>query len=833
MNQFWQRHLVIVAILILTANLGLSLAAAAAGEGQVVQVVPAVAAQEGEGFYAANRAPLAPSRLIKLPIGAITPKGWLRHQLELERDGMIGHLDEISPWCKFQGNAWGDPHGRGKNGWEELPYWLKGYGDLGYVLKDEAIIRHTHRWLEGMLASQEPDGWFGPRDLKKGDGGTFGGQLKRADMWPMMLALNCLQSYYEQSGDRRVLDCMSRYFRWQLDYPEARFLSDWADVRKGDNLESVYWLYNRTGEPWLLDLAKKIHRRGSDWTGVGYNGHGVNFSQGFREPGEYALQGGPKFLQATERQYQTVMGIYGQFPGGGFAADENMRPGFVDPRQGFETCSWVEFMHSFEMLAKMSGQPLWADRCEEIAFNSLPAAQMPDLKGLHYLTGANMVQLDHRDKSPDIQNGGDMLSYNPWEYRCCQHNVSHGWPYYAEELWLATGDRGLCASLYAASEVTAKVGDGTAVTVAETTDYPFADGVELKLATARSVRFPLYLRIPRWCRGAAVRINGQEASLAAEPLSYVRIERQWAAGDTVSLRLPMTLGVRTWTKNHDSVSVDYGPLTFSLEIGEKWVRRGGSDKWPAFEVFPTTPWNYGLVLDQNDPAGSFELVRRPGPLAAQPFTPQSVPIRLQAKARRIPRWILNGKGLIGALQASPAWSDEPLETVTLIPMGAARLRVSAFPTASSAPDAHHWVETPDFRASASFAPEADSTDALNNGSKPARSNDQKIPRFVWWPHSGTAEWVQYDFVPARKVSAVEVYWFDDTGTGGCRVPASWQLLYKDGQDWKPVEAASGYGTKTDRFNRTAFRPVQTRGLRIAVQLQPGFSGGILQWKLVE
>ena len=93
--------------------------------------------------------------------------------------------------------------------------------------------------------------------------------------------------------------------------------------------------------------------------------------------------------------------------------------------------------------------------------------------------------------------------------------------------------------------------------------------------------------------------------------------------------------------------------------------------------------------------------------------------------------------------------------------------------------------------------------------------------------------MQYDFVPARKVSAVEVYWFDDTGTGGCRVPASWQLLYKDGQVWKPVEAASGYGTKTDRFNRTTFRPVETRGLRIAVQLQPGFSGGILQWKLVE
>ena len=344
-----------------------------------------------------------------------------------------------------------------------------------------------------------------------------------------------------------------------------------------------------------------------------------------------------------------------------------------------------------------------------------------------------------------------MLSYTPASYRCCQHNVSHGWPYYAEELWLATGDRGLCVSLYAASEVTAKVGDGTVVTVAEATDYPFSDGVELKLAMARNVRFPLYLRIPRWCRGAGVRINGQETPLAAEPLSYVRIERQWAPGDTVLLRLPMTLGVRTWPKNHDSVSVDYGPLTFSLEIGEKWSRYGGTDKWPEFEVFPTTPWNYGLVLDEKAPASSFKLTRSPGPLAAQPFMPQAAPIRLQVKARKIPRWILDGKGIVGALQASPAWTDEPIETVTLIPMGAARLRIRAFPTVSTAPDAHHWDDAPGFWASASSAVAADYTDALNNGSKPASSHDATIPRFTWGDHRGTVEWVQYDFAPTRKV----------------------------------------------------------------------------------
>src|SRR3954453_22718357 len=88
-------------------------------------------------FYFGNREPLAASPFIKLPIGSITPKGWLRRQLELEANGMIGHLPEISKWCKFEGNAWSDPNGQGHSAWEELPYWLKGYGDLGYVLQDQ------------------------------------------------------------------------------------------------------------------------------------------------------------------------------------------------------------------------------------------------------------------------------------------------------------------------------------------------------------------------------------------------------------------------------------------------------------------------------------------------------------------------------------------------------------------------------------------------------------------------------------------------------------------------------------------------------------------------
>src|ERR1039458_3076995 len=580
---------------------------AAANEGGV-EVVQEPAVGSSNPFYPGNREPLLASPLIKLPIGSIIPKGWLRHQLELEAQGMTGRLPEISKWCKFEGNAWSDPQGQGHSGWEELPYWLKGYGDLGYVLGDREIIKGARKWIDAVLASQQADGWFGPRANKTGLEG-------KPDLWPHMVMCNVLETFYEYTGDERVIPFLTRYFKWLNTRPGDNFGAGyWPRIRFGDNIESIYWLYDHTGEPWLLELAKRIHENMQDWTSGVHDWHNVNLAQGFREPGVYYQQAKQeKFLSAAENNYQTILGLYGQFPGGGFAGDENCRPGYTDPRQGFETCGMVEFMHSFEMLLKISGNPLWADRCEDIAFNSLPAALTPDWKGLHYLTCANQVQLDKGNKAPEIQNGGTMFSYSPYErYRCCQHNVSHGWPYYAEELWLATADRGLCASLYAASEVTAKVGAGASVKVVEETDYPFSDSVALKISATQPAKFPLYLRIPRWCEGASVKINGKAIQCEAKPLSYVRLDREWKDGDTVSLRLPMEVRVQRWEKNQNAASVSYGVLTFSLKIGERWQRCGGTDSWPEMEVFPTTPWNYGLVLDEKNPAKSFEVVKQIG-----------------------------------------------------------------------------------------------------------------------------------------------------------------------------------------------------------------------------
>lgn len=633
--------------------------------------------------YSGNRAPLAPSPLVKLPIGAIRAQGWLKTQLDLTAEGFSGRLSEISQFCKYEGNGWVAP-GSADRGWEEAPYWLKGFTDLGYVTGNARIQGEAKRWLDAVLANQQPDGYFGTRKnlvLRRGDQPEMNldKPTEIIDLWPNMIMLYPLRTLYEATGDERVLPFMLKYFAWQKTIPRDQLLpGSWQKYRGGDNLDSIYWLYNRTGERWLLDLARTVHERTADWFANIPTWHGVNVSQGFREPAEYFQQtSDPKFLDATERNYRRVMDEYGQMPGGMFAADENARPGYTGPRQGAETCSMAEFLLSDEMLLKISGDSVWADRAEDVAFNSLPASMTPDLKGLHYLTAPNQVQLDRKSKAPMIENGGDMFSYNPYQYRCCQHNVAHAWPYYAEHLWMATAGNGVAAVLYAPSTVEAKVGSGGMVTLAEETDYPFGETVRLTLRTAAPVQFPLTLRVPSWAQGATVAINNTKPVPAGRGKSWLTLDRVWKNGDRVTLTLPMRIELKTWKKNGDSVSVYRGPLAYSLKIGELWQQYGNNERWPAFEVFPSTAWNYAL----DSSAGEMRFEQGSVP-AGQPFTPEAAPVRIVAKARRLPSWGLEPNGLIQEVPRSPVAADSKVEEITLIPMGCARLRVSAFPVAS-------------------------------------------------------------------------------------------------------------------------------------------------------
>jgi len=628
-----------------------------------------------------------------------------------------------------------------------------------------------------------------------------------------------------------------------------------------------------TGEKWLLDLAEKVHRNTANWRMPGDlpNWHSVNVAQAFGEPATYYLQSrDPDDLAAAYQNFAIARRLYGQVPGGMFGADENARIGYDDPRQAIETCAVVEQMTSNEILLSITGDPFWADHTEEVAFNTLPAAFTSDYKTLRYLTSPNLVTSDQHDHSPGVENTGPMFVMNPLSHRCCQHNHSQAWPRFVEHLWMATPDNGLCASLYGPSMVTAKIGENATAQIEAVTRYPFEEQILFQITVKQAISFPLYLRIPKWCTRSVVMVNGESVADNMSPSTYVRIFREWKTGDEVTLQLPMDLAVRKWKENHNSVSVDRGPLTYSVKIGERrvavdpvetsaldsqWQASASRDQWPAFEILPTTPWNYGLVLNKQDPAESFELKQQAWPADDYPFSADAVPVQLTCQARQIPEWGVDLTGLCAPLQDCPVYSDAPDERITLIPMGAALIRISAIPEVQNDRNLPRWRSGSGgklaFQPSASYCHHNDTVDALADGLEPCASSDQGIPRHTFLPRTGGVEWLQADFKAPRTIDQVRIYWCDDesrhdhapTGPfkstltqGKCRVPQSWKLLYRDpssdaGDRWKEVETQDSHTVNANQYNTINFSPVTTTSLRIEVEQAEVASAGVLEWQI--
>jgi hypothetical protein len=341
-------------------------------------------------------------------------------------------------------------------------------------------------------------------------------------------------------------------------------------------------------------------------------------------------------------------------------------------------------MFSLELILAAFGDAEVGDRIEKLAFNALPGTFSDDMWAHQYDQQSNQVQCSLNSK-PWTTNGPEANLYGlEPHFGCCTANFHQGWPKFVSSLWMSRGDDTLVAALYAPCEVKTSV-RGSAVRIKEETDYPFRDTIAIKIHPERATEFAILLRIPAWAEKGSLEVNGKSFSTAVKPGSFAEVRRTWNSGDQVVLKLPMQPRVSRWFQN--SIAIERGPLVFSLDPGENWVKlrdRGMTADW---QVFPTRGWNYGLAVDESSVA-SLRVVERSIP--PHPFAGVDAPVQIVVKGRRLTNW-RSEDGVAKPLPTSPVSSDEPEEMLVLIPYAGAKLRVTAFPQLK--PDSEGKLDT--------------------------------------------------------------------------------------------------------------------------------------------
>lgn len=626
----------------------------------------------------ANKDPLVQTPFIPLPLGSVEAEGWLLKQLEYMKEGATGYAEDL--YAELGGNAeWLGGNAPDSN-WERPVYYVKGLLALAYTLKDPDLIAKSQKWVNWMLESQKEDGNFGP--------------ASDFDWWPRMVAVYVLKDYYEATGDERVISHLTKYFKYQLEQLDKRPLRDWGKIRFGDNMNVVLWLYNHTGDNFLLDLARKLNEQGYAITDVltnnkfyesaranpadFYTQHTVNVNQMIKNPAiYYQLSQDKADYDAYFRGVEHLDQYHNQITA--INAGTEMLSG-LSSVQGVELCAIVERIHSNSMTAMITGDPHIGDLQEKLAFNALPAAMSKDLKTHQYYTLPNQIESGY--DSLGFKQGystGAMQSIISG-FPCCRFNLHMGWPYFVKEMWAATDDGGLGIIAYGPSKVSTLI-QGQSVVIKERTNYPFEETIYFDVEELSSpTQFPLKLRIPAWSNGATLTVNGEPQAGVTSGEYYV-IDRVWSKGDTVALTVPMEIKTSTWINN--SVGIERGPLVYSLEIEEEW--KSAQDpapqvKEPGFEeyyIYAKTPWNYGLLMDREHPGESIEVVV--GEMTDDPFN--QPPVKLIAQGKQIPEWGKRPNNSIHADEppSSPVFSAEPTVDVTLVPYGSQNLRISYFP----------------------------------------------------------------------------------------------------------------------------------------------------------
>ena len=655
----------------------------------------------------------------RLPLGAVEATSFLKTQLELQRDGITGKMEEYPDFCSNSGWLGGDGES-----WERGPYYVRGLVALAYTLKDEAMIQKAYKWMDWALSSQREDGNFGPMVMVN-------------EWWAKMPMLMAIRDFYEAEVFRgntkdsaRVLNFFEKYFSFQAKELPKRPLDGWARARGGDNAEVVLWYYKEckklTGEEktWLCDLAKLLIDQSEDWVHIFANTparhHVVNTTQAYRTPYlKYQLTGNEADKEALWKGFDNIRADHGRIdnlPNADEAARDNL------PTRGTESCAVVEGMLSMEICGAITGEARIYDNLENYCYNALPNAFTYDLRLHTYYQLQNEVMATQGFHEFDCDHGDSSAFGAPCGFDCCFSNSHMGYPKFVQNMWMATED-GLVAVCYGPNQVNTTY-NGKQIGFRQETRYPFSTTARF-VYTGEPCSFTLRLRVPGWAEG--VSLNAEHSVEAG----YLVITKEFLPGDTLDVAFDCSVQIKDW--HHGGRYVSRGPLLYCLPIQEEYRTVNHDDyreikfeahaDGPNTEIYPSSRWNYALGADWI----AYDEQVAENPLADQPFSPEGAPCSVVVEVQEMDSWQLSGNKA-GIFSPAGVVADESKKQyISLIPYGCSRLKISVFPKIQKEAVAEEPTSTFEITAGTAFeciqvsytrAPGKESQYVLQYGEKP-------------------------------------------------------------------------------------------------------------------
>ncbi len=619
----------------------------------------------------------------RLPVKSFAPKGWMQQVLEIQAKGLPGRLDQMGEHFPIVGDSrWlGGEHEMSSETEDAFPLWFKGFLPLGYLLRDPELQARANGYIDRLLSMQEADGWAGPvntLNLSDNDRNAF-------EVFSVFQITNALSQIDDPERNDKVEEYIYRAYRKLYDYLDSHCLQRWSQMMWSEGLYSLYWLYERRPEVWILELAHRIRCRAFDfkayyahwpWEHPTEQGHWNLLSHIVNNtlsmavgPLCWQITGDEDDLRLGDLMFDSMTRAQGTVIGH-FNGDECFSgPG---PLQGAELCSIVSSIFVYFINFSITGDAKWMDRAEALAFNSYPATVSPDMETHQYDQQVNQVNLQlytsekgERVRHPAFtDNGGDAALFGlAPQYPCCTCSMGQGYPKLAIHQVLRS-ETGLIAASYVPTRVETLVKD-TPVTLEITGDYPFRETVELTVTAGQPVTFALELRIPGWAQGAT--LNGEPVDAGM----IHQVIRTWEGTQKLRLHFPMSY---IWIKRANGLStLKRGPLVYALKIEEEWKRVEkevpGCPWYPDnYELEPRSPWNFGVA----NPSVTFT----EHPIAAQPWSPDTPPITASVWCQEIDWPLENG---MAALQPAFCKGRGESRRMTFIPYGCTNLRLTELP----------------------------------------------------------------------------------------------------------------------------------------------------------